>query len=197
MDKLFDKIWTLALTYQDKRDDKGHAAVTLHYAQRLLESEKGDKNIIIPAIILHDTGWSQLSDEERMTIFDNNATKDEKLKLRYKHQEEGVIIAKNILEQVKYPKKFTEEILEIISQHDTRKGFLSNNEGLVRDADKLWRFSKIGFDADIKRFNFSFERLEDKLIERANLPNFFFSKKAKQIAYEELENRKHKYTAKK
>jgi len=39
------------------------------------------------------------------------------------------------------------EILEIISHTDTRKGFISKNEGLVRDADKLWRTSQRGFAA--------------------------------------------------
>jgi len=193
MKDLSDKIWELALPFQDKRDDKGHASVTFNYAKQLLKTEKGDKKIVLPAIILHDTGWSKLTKEERMVIFDKNATKEDKLKLRYKHQNEGVIIAKNILKQIKYPKKLTREILEIISEHDTRQYFLSQNEGIVRDADKLWRFSEIGFSADIKRYKFSFEQLEDKLIKRINTDNFFFSGKAKEIAYEELRNRKLEY----
>lgn len=193
MKELFETIWNLALPYQDKRGDGGHAKITTKYAFKLLEFESSDEDIIIPAIMLHDIGWSQLNESDRMRIFDSNATKDEKLKVRCKHQEEGVKLAKVILKKVNYSQKLTEEILEIISQHDTRDGFISNNEGLVRDADKLWRFSKIGFTAVLIRNKFSFQQLYDKLINRIELSNYFYSNKAKQIAYDELEKRKNNF----
>lgn len=190
MKEIFEKIWELALPYQDKRDDKEHAEITTSYALRLLESEEGNENVIVPAIILHDIGWSQLTNDEKMAIFDHSATKDEKLGVRYKHQDASVNLGKDILNQINYPQTLIEEILDIISQHDTREGFISQNEGLVRDADKLWRFSKTGFAADLIRNKFSFQQLYDKLINKIELPNFFYSNKAKQIAYDELEIRK-------
>ncbi len=190
MKEVFEKIWELALPYQDKRDDKGHAEITTSYALKLLESERGNENVVVPAIILHDIGWSQLTKDERMTIFDHSATKDEKLRVRYRHQDEGVRLGKDILNQVNYTQNLIEEILDIISQHDTREGFISQDEGLARDADKLWRFSKTGFIADLIRNKFSFQQLYDKLTNKIELPNFFYSNKAKQIAYDELEIRK-------
>jgi HD superfamily phosphodiesterase len=190
MKEIFEKIWELALPYQDKRDDKGHAKITTDYALKLLETEEGNDEIVVPAIILHDIGWSQLNKEQRMTIFDHAATRDQKLDVRYKHQNTGVELAKKILNQLDYSDDLINEITEIISQHDTRDGFISQNEGLVRDADKLWRFSKTGFTADLVRNKFSFQQLHDKLINKIELPNFFYSEKAKQIAYDELEMRK-------
>lgn len=189
MKEIFQKIWDLALPYQDKRDDKGHAEITLHYAQKLLETEDAEEEIVIPAIILHDIGWSQLKKEECMIIFDHDASKDDVLKVRIRHQDESVMLGKDILQQVNYPKDKIDEILEIVSQHDTRKGFISANEGIVRDADKLWRFSDVGFGADLVRNKFTIQELHDKLINKMKDANFFFSKKAEEIALSELAER--------
>lgn len=190
MKKIFEQIWQLALPYQDKIDDKGHAKTVTDYAYQLLEKEKANEDIVIPAAILHDVGWSQLPRKERFLKFSPTATKEEKQQNRLKHQKESVKIAKRILRKVGYPKNWSEKILEIISQHDTRKGFISQEEGLVRDADKLWRFSKIGFKDDLKRFKFSFQKLEEKLLKNLQDPNFIYSKTAKKIAAEELGKRK-------
>jgi hypothetical protein len=147
MKKIFNQIWKLALPYQDKRDDTGHAEVTTKFAWKLVESEKGDEDVIIPAIMLHDIGYSQLTKERRLQVFDKNLSKEERLKVQMEHQNESVKLARIILGQVNYPPKLTEEILEIISQHDSREGFISKNEGLVRDADKLSRTSREGVAA--------------------------------------------------
>ncbi len=194
MKKIFEEIWKLALPYQDKRDDKGHAEITTNYAVQLLKLEKANEDVVVPAIILHDTGWSQLSSKDRMLIFNHQATKKQKLTVRYKHQDAGVKIGREILEKVNYPSELIPEILEIISQHDTRKDFISSEDGLVRDADKLWRFSKTGFDADIIRNRFDFWGLYDKLKEhRIEKDGFFYFKQAKKLAYKELEKRKKEY----
>lgn len=193
MKKIFNQIWQAALPFQDKRDDAGHAAVTYAYAQQLVQLTNADADIIFPAIILHDTGWSQLTRQERFVIFDANATREDELHVRHRHQEEGVKIARRVLHSLAYPRDLTIEILEIISQHDTRQGFISENEGLVRDADKLWRFSRIGFDADIVRFRFEPQFLIDRL--RGQIPeqHFFYSELSRNIALSELETRRKEY----
>ena len=89
-----------------------------------------------------------------------------------------------------YPEDLTKEILEIISKHDTRKSFISINDGLVRDADKLWQFSKLGFKADMKRSNYSFEQLKERLLRKIDEQNFFYSSQSKEIALNELNKRK-------
>ena len=61
MEEIFQKIWDLAEEYQDKRDDEGHAKTVLEYAIKLLEILPANEKIVIPAAILHDIGWSQLS----------------------------------------------------------------------------------------------------------------------------------------
>ena len=108
------------------------------------------------------------------------------LEPRVKHQEESVKLAKKILEKVNYDKKLTKEILKIISQHDTGRKFLSKEDGLVKDADKLWRFSKIGFDTDVRRFEITRQQNYKRLKKDMNKRGFFFSESAKKLAKREL-----------
>lgn len=188
------QIWNTALPFQDKRDDAGHAFITLEYAKQLVDLEGGNPDVVLPAIILHDTGWSQLSRGEWMVVFSPTSTAADEMVVRLRHQEEGVKLAQRILEEMDYPTKWTEEILEIISEHDTRKGFISNNEGLVRDADKLWRFSKTGFDADVTRFEIDPQALYDKLEKQIPKEGFFYSETSRELAREELERRRREFT---
>ena len=53
MKEVFNKIWELALPYQDKRDDPGHAEVALRYATELVNLEKGNEDVVIPAMVYY------------------------------------------------------------------------------------------------------------------------------------------------
>jgi hypothetical protein len=187
---VFNKIRQLALPYQDKRDDAGHHAITLGYARRLLAIEGGNADVIIPAIILHDIGWSCLPPAEVALLFDPSVTREQELALRNRHQNESVRLAAGMLHQISYPASQTRRILDILIQHDTRAGFLSKDDGLVRDADKLWRFSETGFNADDRKFGVGrtvhLAWLENEL----ESPGYIYSASARRLAREELEYRK-------
>jgi hypothetical protein len=104
-----------------------------------------------------------------------------------KHELEGVRIAKGILEDVDYNKGKMAEILRIIEGHDSRKESDSINESIVKDADKLWRFSREGFTIDCKRFNLKpMERIGKNDLD---IDRMFFTASAKQIASKELKQR--------
>jgi len=183
----------MATEYQDKRNDAGHAEVTLHFARILLDLEKGNEDVIVPAIMLHDIGWSQVTD--RMTVFDRKAAKEDRKRVVMQHQQHSVELARGILNQVGYDPGLIEEILEIISQHDTRKGFISKNDGLVRDADKLWRVSKRGVNAaesrDIKDDDKNKFKKQFRRMAAANdRKDYLYSEAAKRIARQQIEDRK-------
>lgn len=186
MKQLYQRIWDLALPLQDKRDDEGHARITLDYALMLLESEKGNEDIAVPAIMLHDIGWSTVPKERIYLLFDSETPKEAKLELRLEHQREGVRLAREILESVSYPSGYASEILEIISQHDTRKGFYSKEDCIVRDADKLWRFSSKGFKADYERIGKSFIWLYSRRQVQIYGEGFFCLDRSRGIALEGL-----------
>lgn len=189
----YKKIWELALPYQDKRNDKSHAQIVTEYTFKLCQIEKANATIAVPAAILHDIGWSKLSQEERMSIFGSKITPKAEYDIRIRHQEESVKLAKKILNTVKYPMVYFKDILEIISQHDTREGFLSSEDGVMRDADKLWKYSKVGFQADLDRNNFTFDFFYNKMLKNIDRKNYFCFNSARTIAREELENRKREF----
>ena len=192
MKKVFKQIWELALPYQDTREDTGHAETSLKYARRLLALEKGNADVIIPAIILHDIGYSQLPEERRMQIFDRDARDEDRRGVQYEHQVESVKLAIKILREVDYPADLTDEILEIISQHDTRKGFISTNEGIVRDADKLWRTSKQGFTVAEERAKKQAAQRFKRIEEGLNKEDYFATETARQMALSDLRDRERK-----
>lgn len=58
--------------------------------------------------------------------------------------------------------------MEIIDGHDTREEPLSLNDKLVKDSDKLWRFTPVGCEIDYKRFSFEPNKYLEFLNEKIN-----------------------------
>lgn len=142
MEDKINQIWTLALPFQDKRQDEGHAEIATKYAYRLLkEIPQAKRSIVTPAIILHDIGWSQMPKEKLMVAYTKQG-KEQKYAARLEHQVYALDLALEILQKVDYDPACVGPILVIIAQHDTRKGYYTLEDAIVRDADKLWRYSK-------------------------------------------------------
>lgn len=183
MEDIYKQIWDLSLPYQDLRNDKSHALIVYEFALKLCDKLNGDKTIALPAAILHDIGWSKVSKEKRDYAVSPDKNKDKEKVIRIKHEKEGKILANEILNKVNYPKEKINLILNIIDGHDTRKEFLSKEDGIVKDSDKLWRYTKKGILLDIERGH-SKEFLINKLKDR--LETYFYSEESKKIAIEEL-----------
>ena len=188
-------IWNSALPYQDSREgETGHAEFVVYFALRLNEILKGNREITVPAVILHDVGWSQLTETERKLFYETeiDSTSGKPVWERYepilraRHQEQGSELAKKILIETGYTSENSKDILEIISQHDTRKGFLNTNDGIVRDADKLWQFTLPHWKIFIERRNFNIKSLHELLVYR--ISKGFFSDFSNKIARIELKN---------
>lgn len=197
MKEIFQKIWEKALPYQDKRDDNGHAMIVTENALELLKIEEANENIVVPAAILHDIGWSQLPKDQAMKIFDPLTTSSEKLRLRLLHQHLGAKLAESILNELDYPANYRRHIIEIITEHDTRENFYSLEDSIVRDADKLWRFSKQGFWADVSRTQSHPKDILKKLEKKIDMPGFFNLQSSKAIALQEAKQRKREVSMKK
>lgn len=180
------KLWTIALPFQDKRDDLGHVENVTYFALKLLEYLGGKRGIIIPAAILHDVGWSRMTQEELGQFYLPN-WKEFEPRLRKRHQEEGTKIANELLCDIDYPEEYLLDILEIISQHDTREGFISQEDGLVRDADKLWRYTLPHIKLNLRNRGTPVEELCEHILKRSKELGFFYSETARDIAGIEME----------
>ncbi len=185
MKPIFEKIRALAKPYLDTRMNDLHTEISARFARALIEKEGGSEGIILPAILLHDVGWKRVPEEFHLRAF---GPKADALEWQRIHEKEGAEIAREILLQVAYDVEKIQEVLRIIDGHDSRKAALSLNDRIVKDADKLWRYSKEGFYIDIKRFEETFEQGMKRL--ESSLEKWFFTGSAKELARQELTERR-------
>lgn len=181
---IYERIWALAKPYLNTRKNDIHTEMATRYAYLLLDKEKGDEEIVIPAIILHDVGWKKVPEELHLKAFGPKATMP---KVRRVHEVEGVKIAREILEKINYDQEKIKEILKIIEGHDSREEPISLNDKLVKDADKLWRYSKEGFQINRKRYEHTFEQYMERL--RSHLNKWFITESGKEVAKQEIQER--------
>jgi len=181
----YKRLWRLAQPYLRTRENQVHTRISAALALSLIEQEGGEQQIVIPAIILHDVGWKCVPEDVQLKAFGPNASAPD---LNRTHEVEGVKIARDLLKQVSYDRSICCEILAIIDGHDSRSEALSLNDALVKDADKLWRYTPEGLAIDINRFGETFEeglaRLED------HLGSWFLTASGRNMAAELLHQRR-------
>jgi HD superfamily phosphodiesterase len=177
---IYLKIFNLAGPYLDTRDNDIHTRVAYSFALKLLGAEGGDERVVIPAVLLHDLGWKMIPEELHLKAFGPGKLD---LEVNRIHEVEGARIAREILESINYDPDLIEEIVTIISGHDSRRDALSLNDAIVKDSDKLWRFSKEGLVVDPKRFGVDPALHAEWLKHMIN--GWFFTETAKKLAKEE------------
>lgn len=181
------ELFGLAEPYLKARDDFHHTRVAHQYAVYLLEKEAGEKKIVEPAVILHDVGWSQLKPEEIKVAFGVHAKGEKAKKLNRIHEVEGARIAREILTKLNYDRSSIDKIARIIERHDSGKNPQTIEEKLVKDSDRLWRLSKIGYYHEMERQNLTHEVRYHFLTQK--MDKWFFTKTAKELAVTELKER--------
>jgi HD superfamily phosphodiesterase len=182
LEKLYDEILDKAKKYLDTRQNDVHVPLSYDFAKRLLKHyPEADGDIVLPAIILHDVGWKMVSEDEQLKSFGPKMEGKEK---QHVHELKGLKIAEEILVSFGFEMEKIQEILEIIEGHDTRKESISLNDSLVKDADKLWRYTPIGVEIDHTRFRIERRKWINHLSE--NIDNLFFTPRAKEMAREAL-----------
>ena len=174
----FTQIYFASRPYWNTRFNDIHVPLAHEYARQLLLAyPQGDPAVVIPAILMHDNGWKMLTPEQQAKSFGPNMSRAD---LRRQHELEGVRIAEGILATVGVDAGISAEILQIIDGHDSREHALSLNDQLVKDADKLWRFSPTGLDIDHRRFGK--DRQAHALWTREQIDNWMFTDYGKQLA---------------
>ena len=180
-------LFHIAAPYLTARGDVIHSRVSHGYALILMQHEGGDKKIVEPAIILHDVGWSNLDPQQIEAAYGVRAEGDEAKRLNRIHELEGASIARQVLQDLDYDQGLIDKIALIIKRHDSGIQADCLEEALVKDADKLWRFSETGFWDEIKRQSLGRRELHQYLSERYQ--GWFYTPSALSLAGEELEER--------
>lgn len=182
MTTIYDIIYEKAKPYLTTRCNDIHVELSYDFTKRLLKHyPQADEDIVLPAILLHDVGWKMVPENEQAGAFGPDVKNHEVQRF---HEMEGVKIAGEILSELNYPKDKIHEILDIIDGHDTRPEAFSLNDKIVKDADKLWRFTPIGVDIDYARFGI--ERLSYVNYLEDRTKDWFFTPAAQEMASEAL-----------
>ena len=183
---VYDRVYQMAEPYWATRKNHLHVPSSYDFARRLLSFyPSADEDVVLPAVLLHDVGWKMVPEEKQRDAFGPEVKDPE---TRRFHETEGVRIAGEILASLAYDREKTIEILSIIEGHDTRKDPLSLNDKLVKDADKLWRFTPSCVKIAHRHFGFELGGYFDWLADRVE--EWFFTSEAKAMAREALNRAK-------
>jgi HD domain len=140
----YDPVWRAAEPYMRARKNDIHIPLAFDWALKILESyPEANRDMCLLAILLHDIGWWAIDMEE---IIEQGFRSENPLQsdVRYRHEAEGVRLGTEVLRKTGWSEDIIAQVCEIIDGHDTRKIPHHLNDRIVRDADKLWRYSVIG-----------------------------------------------------
>lgn len=184
-DPVYRRLFERARPHLQTRQNDLHTRVSYGFALRLLAGEEGDPAVVIPAVLLHDLGWSRVPEDRQLLAFGPAVKEPELTRV---HEREGARMAAEILAELGYPEDAARQVVEIVAGHDTRLAALSASDALVKDADKLFRFSGQGFPIDCGRFG----RDPGPYLEwlAARIPEWFFTETGKRLAREEVDGRR-------
>ncbi|MGO4857288.1 HD domain-containing protein [Arthrobacter sp. 2MCAF14] len=148
-----DELWSAIVPETRSRANDLHLPIVAAYAARLCDAyPEADRELVMVATILHDTGWAHV-DQSRIVSEGFRGSGDwRQAIIRYEHEVEGMKVARRVLPGLGYEDAFIERVCEIIDGHDTRKVAFSIEDALVRDSDRLWRFDQAGIAMSMEWF---------------------------------------------
>ncbi|RME57867.1 MAG: HD domain-containing protein [Candidatus Dadabacteria bacterium] len=136
---------------QDLRNDEGHAETVTYFTNelaRVLNLPEREREIALLAAVLHDTGYSEIDDiSAKFADLTKRQSSGDPLydqlnqEIRIAHQEGSKRVAENKLKGYEH----LEEVVRIVSHHDTRDGGYEPSlaEWCMRDADLIARVSYV------------------------------------------------------
>lgn len=161
-----------------RKDFVLHTQGVVKAMEMIIKSGQGDESLLMPAAILHDTGWSMVP-----KFLQLSQDKKDKITAPKLHIEFAPEIINKVLNQAAYGKGEIKKIVEIVEAHKFQNPQEINKRILI-DADAVSDCFKEQFESDMKFYKVS----------RENLYNFrkknkFYSKDAEKIFARELNKR--------
>lgn len=188
-DAFIETLFREAEPYLEARGDQVHTRIAHRYARLLMAREGGDPTVVEPAVILHDVGWSAVDPDRIRGAFGVHAEgRAAAERINRVHEIEGAVIAARILVSQHYDALRIDRIVRIIERHDSGTHADSLEEKLVKDADKLWRYSKEGFWKEIERQGVDPVFFHQRLTRRRK--GWFMTPSALDMAEEEVHERR-------
>ncbi len=186
---VFVRIYEAARPMLATRGNDVHVQISLQFAMELMEREGGDPRVVIPAVILHDVGWSEVPEKQQRRAYGPGSTDG---KLNRLHEQAGVRLAREILRDQRYHPVLTAEICRIIAGHDSIPTAETVGEAVVKDVDKLWRVSKEGLPVTMAILpDLTVQQIHDFVAVR--VPRWFLTVTGHDAALRELAARREEY----
>ena len=177
------KIWARARKHlqHGRPNDLEHTRRVVAHGKALLVNETGDLWVVIPALILHDTGWSRVDFSDFIDAPPESKKDAISTKLHMRH---GADIAREILEDLNYKPGLIQRIAAIIAVHDAPdkiQALRDPNATLVFEADWLDKYGQ----ASQKRYSLIFndkEKIEElNWFLETNKLSWFRTKSAREL----------------
>lgn len=138
-----DPVWRSIVVESRSRANDIHLPISFAFAERLCDAyPEADSLVVRVAILLHDTGWARVDGTK--IISEGFGGDWRRADIRFEHERHGCDIAREVLPPLGYDDAFVRRVTDIIDGHDTRPESASLEDSLVRDADRLWRFTPTG-----------------------------------------------------
>jgi hypothetical protein len=138
---IYDDIYAAAEPYWQTRSNDIHLPISYAFARQLLAAHpQADEAVVLPAILLHDIGYFNVPEETHLQGL-AGAPKGWRPDITRLHEQEGARLAGEILGRLGYDPDKTALIQKIIDGHDSTTAAHSLEDALVKDADKLWRYT--------------------------------------------------------
>jgi hypothetical protein len=164
VDAAYRGLFLRALPFLHVRTTDVHVATCLPFARTLLDAEPegADEQVVHVAFILHDSGWSQMSETEIAESLgvQGLALSGAAVGPKARHAELGRDLARRILDEFPLAPPLTARQRELIDQailfHDkpgelAAMGELPPSVRMVCDVDHLWSFTHENFWQDTVR----------------------------------------------
>jgi len=141
-DDRYAAIYARAEPYWQTRSNEIHVPGSYALAQELLEAcPAADPDIVLPAVLLHDIGYMAVPSDDHLRGL-AGAIRGWEPDITRRHEIQGAALAAEILAAVGWHPERTRAICDIVDGHDSRPEAVSPEDELVKDADKLWRYTE-------------------------------------------------------
>lgn len=184
MTTIYDQIYARAEPYWHTRSNEIHVPRSYAFAQELLAAyPEADASIVLPAILLHDIGYFNVPPETHLKgLYDAAIGYDERITRL--HEQEGARLAGEILRELNYPADKIAAIQKIIDGHDTTPSAHSLEDAIVKDADKLWRYTADATRIARRWYRQTPQQFMDYV--EAKIPTWLLTEKGRELARREL-----------
>ena len=201
IDEAYRDFFKVVLPYLRVRTTDVHVATCFPFIKKLMQAEEEivDERVVSIAFILHDSGWSQMSETEiaQSLGVQGLALSGEAIHPKARHAILGQQVAQKILGEYTFQPRLTSQqkdgIYQAILFHDKPEELAAGGEipaslKVVCNTDHLWSFTHLNFWQDTLRKGVEPEAYLENL--GKDLENYFVSEAGKQKARQLLEERR-------